>query len=117
MGVDKSGKKGEDWMSLPETFKAAVCAAAPLCNRASFAQEAAAQGYTTTGLGKTFHPGSPKNWDQPKSWTPKYPYWDPDEQIASFHTIIPVDEQQYPAIEGASGKCVKKTGSGFVSHE
>ena len=31
VGVDKSGKKGEDWMSLPETFKAAVRAPPPLC--------------------------------------------------------------------------------------
>jgi len=27
-------------------------------------------GYQTFGGGKTFHPGSPKNWDEPTSWTP-----------------------------------------------
>ena len=76
-----------------------------------------ASGYTTTGLGKTFHPGSPRDWDQPKSWTERYPYWDPDEQIASFHTRLPPGDTAYPAIEGASGDCVKKTGGGFISHD
>eukprot|EP01047_Picozoa_sp_COSAG01_P046110 COSAG01_NODE_4302_length_5160_cov_16.365936_3_plen_155_part_00 len=62
-------------------------------------------------------PGSPRNWDQPRSWTSKYPYYDPDEQIASFHTLLPQNDRQYPAIEAASGPCVKKTGHGFISHD
>jgi iduronate 2-sulfatase len=97
VGLDKSGKHGKDWQTLPEAFKVA--------------------GYTTTGLGKTFHPGSPKNWDQPRSWSPEYPYYDPDEQIASFHTLIPVGEQKYPAIEAATGDCVPKNCAGFVCHD
>ena len=40
---------GPDWVSFPQFFKEA--------------------GYTTLGTGKTFHPGSPPNFDLPKSWS------------------------------------------------
>ena len=40
---------GPDWVSFPQFFKEA--------------------GYTTLGTGKTFHPGSPPNFDMPKSWS------------------------------------------------
>eukprot|EP00940_MAST-03C_sp_MAST-3C-sp2_P000707 g707.t1 len=42
-GVDLSGKRGKDWTTLPELFKKS--------------------GYNTVGLGKLFHPGSPKQND------------------------------------------------------
>ena len=31
-------------------------------------------GLLTTGLGKTFHPGLPANYDEPLSWSPDFPY-------------------------------------------
>ena len=37
VGIDQSGKRGSEWQTLPQAFKVS--------------------GYTTTGLGKTFHPG------------------------------------------------------------
>jgi len=40
---------GDEMVTLPEMFKL--------------------NGYNVTGCGKTFHPGHPKNWDQPRSWT------------------------------------------------
>jgi len=39
----------QNWTSLPQAFKEA--------------------GYFTTGVGKSFHPNSPPNFDQPLSWT------------------------------------------------
>lgn len=41
---------GEKMIALPEYFKT--------------------HGYNTTGCGKTYHSGKPKNFDQPRSWTP-----------------------------------------------
>ena len=32
--------------------------------------------FTTLGGGKTFHPGNPKNWDEPRSWSQDEPYYD-----------------------------------------
>jgi arylsulfatase A-like enzyme len=40
---------GNEWISYPEYFKL--------------------HGYNTTGCGKTYHSGHPKNFDQPASWT------------------------------------------------
>ena len=31
--------------------------------------------YTTLGTGKTFHPGLPPNYDEPKSWSQDEPYY------------------------------------------
>eukprot|EP00051_Salpingoeca_urceolata_P009679 m.117620 g.117620 ORF g.117620 m.117620 type:complete len:544 (+) comp16405_c0_seq1:48-1679(+) len=48
---------GPNWTTLPGHFKAA--------------------GYTVLGGGKTFHPNSPKDFDNPRSWTQSkhYPYF------------------------------------------
>ena len=40
---------GKDWVTLPGIFKI--------------------NGYNATGAGKTYHPGHPKDWDLPNSWT------------------------------------------------
>ena len=40
---------GDQWVTLPQYFKEA--------------------GYTTLGTGKVYHPGSPPNFDMPKSWS------------------------------------------------
>jgi arylsulfatase A-like enzyme len=52
---------GQDWVTLPQYFKD--------------------NGYITAGVGKLFHPGSPPNNDEPLSWSPEFPYYDPDAQI------------------------------------
>jgi iduronate 2-sulfatase len=46
---------GEDWVAFPEHFKL--------------------HGYTTLGGGKTYHPGRPPKWDEPKSWSQDQPYF------------------------------------------
>ena len=46
---------GPDWISLPEYFKV--------------------NGFTTLGGGKTYHPGLPPNWDEPKSSSQDQPYF------------------------------------------
>jgi len=33
-------------------------------------------GWLTLGLGKTFHPNHPKDWDEPTSWSQDMPYYD-----------------------------------------
>lgn len=46
---------GADWISFPQYFKQ--------------------HGYVTLGTGKTFHPGLPPNFDEPKSWSQDEPYF------------------------------------------
>ena len=50
---------GENWTTLPQHF--------------------VNHGYFTTGVGKTFHPNAPPNFDQPFSWSDldQYPYFYP----------------------------------------
>uniref|UniRef100_A0A1X7TKQ4 Sulfatase N-terminal domain-containing protein n=1 Tax=Amphimedon queenslandica TaxID=400682 RepID=A0A1X7TKQ4_AMPQE len=81
---------GPDWISLPEHFKK--------------------NGYTTLGGGKTFHPNSPPNWDEPKSWSQDQPYFPfslakcPNTTtahklgayVADIDTWCPLDEKEYP---------------------
>ena len=45
---------GNAWLPLPEYFKS--------------------HGYNVTGMGKTYHNGRPKNFDEPRSWTAGVPY-------------------------------------------
>jgi len=79
---------GPDWISLPEHFKV--------------------NGFTTLGGGKTYHPGHPPNWDEPKSWSQDQPYF-PFElvkcpnnsqklqgSVAAIDTWCPLDEKKYP---------------------
>ena len=55
-GMAKSFRDtGPHWTSLPEHFKNA--------------------GFTVLGGGKTYHPHSPPNWDEPKSWSQDVPYF------------------------------------------
>lgn len=51
-----SGGPGSTWTTLPEHFKR--------------------NNFTTLGAGKTFHPKHPKNWDEPRSWTQEFDYYD-----------------------------------------
>lgn len=44
-----------DWVTLPQHFKN--------------------NGYLTLGGGKTYHPGRPKDWDEPLSWSQDRPYF------------------------------------------
>eukprot|EP00038_Savillea_parva_P010432 m.190238 g.190238 ORF g.190238 m.190238 type:complete len:737 (-) comp17994_c0_seq1:155-2365(-) len=90
-GLDASGKPGSEWKSLPQVFKD--------------------QGWITAGCGKTFHPGSPPNWDAPYSWstvpgtnTLLYPYVDPDEQIAAQGTLL-TPQQASRNLDAATGSC------------
>ena len=46
---------GDSWVTMPEHFKKS--------------------GWLTLGLGKTFHPNHPKNWDEPTSWSQDMPYY------------------------------------------
>ena len=56
---------GENWVSLPQFFKEA--------------------GYYTTSVGKVFHPGLPKDFDYPKSWS-DVPYFPVKPQCPN-HTM------------------------------
>ena len=81
---------GPDWITLPEHFKN--------------------HGYTTLGGGKTYHPHSPPDWDEPKSWSNDQPYFpfsmqhcpkspeaiDVGGQVTSSDTWCPLNETQYP---------------------
>ena len=88
---------GPDWVSLPEHFKNS--------------------GYTTLGGGKTYHPGHPPNYDEPKSWSqdqsyfplnatkcPKPPGEDEDDSsnstlkddVSGIDTWCPLSEKKYP---------------------
>eukprot|EP00756_Hemistasia_phaeocysticola_P048487 Hpha_TRINITY_DN22911_c0_g1::TRINITY_DN22911_c0_g1_i1::g.154133::m.154133/K01136/IDS; iduronate 2-sulfatase len=48
---------GDRWTTLPGYFKK--------------------HGYFVTGVGKSFHPNQPRNFDQPKSWSEELPYYYP----------------------------------------
>ena len=54
-GRDLNGD-GATWITMPEHFKRS--------------------GWLTLGLGKTFHPNHPTDWDEPTSWSPDMPYYD-----------------------------------------
>eukprot|EP01052_Picozoa_sp_SAG31_P037124 SAG31_NODE_4744_length_2986_cov_1.698995_2_plen_198_part_00 len=55
-GTDfRANSQGSNWTTLPQHFKDA--------------------GYLTMGGGKTFHPGHPANWDEPRSWSQDRPYY------------------------------------------
>ena len=54
-GVDATNAPGSDWVTMPEYFKN--------------------KGFLTLGLGKTFHPNHPKNWDEPTSWSQDKEYY------------------------------------------
>ena len=53
-GIGPTGLDGSRWQTLPQYFKS--------------------NGYLTLGHGKTYHPGKPANWDEPKSWSQDQPY-------------------------------------------
>jgi iduronate 2-sulfatase len=57
IGVANFRVTGPQWTTLPQYFKQ--------------------HGYFTTGVGKSFHPNSPKNFDQPMSWSEELPYFYP----------------------------------------
>ena len=86
---------GPNWVSLPEHFKN--------------------NGYTTLGGGKTYHPGHPPNYDEPKSWSQDLPYFplnatdcpkhnstDSAEvskeggEVSKIDTWCPLSETKYP---------------------
>ena len=84
---------GPDWVSLPEHFKN--------------------NGYTTLGGGKTYHPGHPANYDEPKSWSQDQPYFplkatdcpkphnnsrlDKSKgDVSGIDTWCPLSEKKYP---------------------
>jgi iduronate 2-sulfatase len=49
VGMDAAGKEGSQWITMPEHFKQ--------------------HNFTTLGGGKTFHPGTPPQFDYPTSWS------------------------------------------------
>ena len=80
---------GPDWISLPEHFKN--------------------NGFTTLGGGKTYHPGSPPDWDEPKSWSQDQPYFPfkgdkcpkpknsgLGDEVTGIDTWCDLDEKDYP---------------------
>ena len=54
-GTDAGHVPGNRWITMPEHFKK--------------------NNWTTLGGGKTFHPGSPPNFDYPTSWSTEMPYY------------------------------------------
>ena len=60
IGVSSFRVTGPDWTTLPGYFKK--------------------NGYWVTGVGKTFHPGSPPNYDFPQSWSEDQEYFYPPDQ-------------------------------------
>lgn len=81
---------GPNWITLPQHFKE--------------------NGFTTLGGGKTFHPGSPPDWDEPKSWSQDQPYFafkgvhcpklkngaGVSGEVTGSDTWCPLDEKEYP---------------------
>jgi hypothetical protein len=55
---------GTAWLTYPEYFKV--------------------HGYNTTGCGKTFHSGHPKNFDQPYSWTEGVSYMGYNQGLCEY---------------------------------
>ena len=90
LGVSDFRVTGPDWISLPEHFKN--------------------NGYTSLGLGKTYHPNRPPNWDEPKSWSQDLPYFpfkltrcpngtntsELGGSVAAIDTWCPLNEKDYP---------------------
>ena len=74
--VDASGVRsgfraapgGAAWTTLPGYFKK--------------------HGFLVTGVGKSFHPNSPKNFDQPMSWSEELPYFYPKPEICPVATDV-----------------------------
>ena len=53
-GGMSDGVRGEDWVTMPEFF--------------------VKHNYSVLGHGKLYHPGHPKNYDEPRSWSQSQPY-------------------------------------------
>eukprot|EP01060_Flectonema_neradi_P004721 TRINITY_DN1309_c0_g1_i8.p1 TRINITY_DN1309_c0_g1~~TRINITY_DN1309_c0_g1_i8.p1 ORF type:complete len:502 (+),score=123.63 TRINITY_DN1309_c0_g1_i8:60-1565(+) len=64
---------GPNWVAFPQYFKN--------------------NNYTTLGTGKTYHPGIPKNNDEPLSWSQDRPY-------VSIPNTLPCDKSEICPIEG-----------------
>eukprot|EP01047_Picozoa_sp_COSAG01_P005331 COSAG01_NODE_181_length_22873_cov_12.951392_9_plen_364_part_00 len=73
VGRTSGGAAGASWSTMPEHFKKS--------------------GWTTLGLGKTFHPNHPKDWDEPTSWSQDIPdsmqYYDFDYFISPNKSYSP----------------------------
>eukprot|EP00117_Sycon_ciliatum_P025753 scpid62884/ scgid21304/ Iduronate 2-sulfatase; Alpha-L-iduronate sulfate sulfatase len=85
---------GPDWITMPEHFKK--------------------HGFIALGGGKTYHPNSPPNWDEPKSWSQDLPYFSfkgskcpngtlqqeahigESGQVTGIDTWCALDESEYP---------------------
>eukprot|EP00730_Choanoeca_flexa_P012161 TRINITY_DN346_c0_g1_i2.p1 TRINITY_DN346_c0_g1~~TRINITY_DN346_c0_g1_i2.p1 ORF type:complete len:522 (+),score=71.18 TRINITY_DN346_c0_g1_i2:2-1567(+) len=59
---------GPDWITMPEHFKR--------------------HDFITLGGGKTFHPNSPPNWDEPKSWSQDKPYFPFEQSKCKYMTTL-----------------------------
>ena len=44
-----------------------------------------ARGYLATGIGKTFHPKLPPNYDEPASWSADFPYFTANNDHGDRH--------------------------------
>ena len=97
-GIDARGSPGSKWRTLPGAFTTS--------------------GWNTAGCGKTFHPGSPPNWDiAGGSWTFNrssdgknnllLPYVSPNSQVYSFDTHLTAAQRQAP-LDTAFGPCVPR---------
>lgn len=71
---------GANWTTLPQHFKN--------------------NGYFTTGVGKSFHPNSPPNFDQPMSWsdTDQYPYYYPPSEACPADPARPKGKDVWCAV-------------------
>ena len=85
----RGGENCSAWTTMPGHFKKA--------------------GYITLGGGKTFHPGSPPNWDQPSSWSEDAlpcATWDSDGACSYFpfsYWIQPNASKPKQPCPGAAG--------------
>ena len=93
-GVDAHGVPGSSWSTLPQAFKEA--------------------GYVTIGMGKLFHPGSPKSNDCPQphpktgavdcpSWSTSFETAQPANVTLDGHTVLECGSGKAGTREGAAG--------------
>ena len=76
---------GDAWLTLPQYFKT--------------------HGYLALGTGKTFHPGSPPNFDMPLSWSNK-----PQTSGTANPATAPLADRPYVFSHNGYPRCVNETG-------
>ena len=65
-------------------------------------------GALSTGMGKVWHPGLPKNNDNPRSWSPDFPYFDMDHSCDNSTSPWCANDDDVPPEQYADGQIVSE---------